>query len=149
MPVDAHTLTIELDRMDDDGGPPRHALSTATPRLAPHRAGPTRPHTDASHPATPATATNEWYRRLGASHRRRDESARLSARAIQERENAQENACRCRWPGIVEAMRTLIDSYNDGAGGEMLILRDNPSGQGDEPTATVTAGIGRTLVMAI
>ena len=46
-------------------------------------------------------------------------------------------------------MRTLIDCYNDGAGGEVLILVDDPSGHGDEPTATVTARSGRSLVMAV
>jgi hypothetical protein len=101
------------------------------------------------HPGTPADATNDWYWRLGATHRRRDESARLSARAIQEHGDAQQIACHRRWPAIVDAMRVLIDHYNDGAEGEALILVDGPSGPGGEPTATVTARSGRTLVMAI
>jgi hypothetical protein len=148
MPVDAHNVTTDVERMDDDANPPRLALSTPAPRLARRRVRATRARTDARRPATPADATNDWYRRLGASHRRRDESVRLSARVIQERDNAQQMACRHRWPAIVEAMRTLIDCYNEGAGGETLILVDGPSGQGG-PTATVTARSGRSLVMAV
>jgi hypothetical protein len=45
-------------------------------------------------------------------------------------------------------MRALIDCYNDGAGGEILILVDG-GGQGVEPTATVTARSGRAFVLAV
>ena len=145
----AHNLTTDVDRMDDDANPLRLALSTAAPRLAPRRVSATRPRTGARHPATPTDATNDWYRRLGASHRRRDESIRLSARAIQDRDNTQQTACHHRWPAIVEAMRTLIDCYNEGAGEELLILVHGPSGQDGGPTATVTARSGRSLVMAV
>jgi hypothetical protein len=101
----------------------------------------------ASHPATPAAATKDFYRRLGASQSRRDEVAQLSARVIQERNDAQQLACHRRWPAIVDAMRTLIACYNDGAGGERLIIVDRPAGE--EPTVTVTSHGGRTLVMAV
>ena len=45
-------------------------------------------------------------------------------------------------------MRRLIACYNDGTGGEPLILVDQPSAD-DEPIATVTARSGRSLVMAV
>ena len=137
MPVDAHNLTTDIARMDDDGNPPRSASSAATPRLA---------HAS---PGGRAAAANDWYRRLGASHRRRDESARLSARAIQERDEARQLTSHRRWPAIVDAMRTLIGCYNDGAGEEALILVDGPNRRGADPVATVTARGGRTLVLAV
>lgn len=101
-----------------------------------------------SHRATPADATKDFYRRLGASQSRRDEAAQLSARAIHERDDARQLACHRRWPAIVDAMRTLIACYNDGAGEERLIIVDGPAGHGEEPTVTVTSHGGRTLVMA-
>ncbi len=102
-----------------------------------------------SHPATPADATKDFYRRLGATQSRRDAAAQLSARVILERDAARQLACHRRWPAIVDAMRTLIACYNDGAGGERLIIVDGPAGHGQEPTVTVTSHGGRTLVMAV
>lgn len=102
-----------------------------------------------SHRATPAEATKNFYRRLGASQSRRDEAAQLSARAIQERDDARQLACLRRWPAIVDAMRSLIAYYNDGAGGERLMIVDSPAGHGEEPMVTVTSLGGRTLVMAV
>jgi hypothetical protein len=128
MRVDTHNLTTDVERMEDEASPPHQALFT-TPRLA--------------------DATKDLYRRLGASHRRRHEAAQLSARAIQERDDAQQLACHRRWPTIVDAMRTLVDCYNDGTGGETLIIVDGPTGQGKEPMVTVTARGGRALVMAV
>jgi hypothetical protein len=148
MAVDARDLAMDLDRMDDDGGSLRHSVLTRTLRLAPGPATATQQRTDANHPATSVNATNDWYRRLGASHRRRDEAVRLSALAIQERDQAQQLACNLRWPAIVVAMRALIDFYNDGAGEEALLLVDG-RGESGEPTATVTTRSGRALVMAV
>ena len=138
MLVNAHNLTGDFDRMDDDGGPAHTASLTTRQRPG-----------DASHPATTDAATIGWYRRLGASHRRRDELARLDAGAIQEHDNARRLACYRRWPGIVDAMRTLIGCYNDGAGRETLLLVDGPSGPDNEPSATVTARRGQSLVIAV
>jgi hypothetical protein len=137
MPVNAHNLSADLNRMDDDGGPAPYTWPTARPRLV-----------DADRAPTTGDATNDWFRRLGASHRRRDESARLVALGVQERDQARQLACHRRWPGIVDAMRTLIGCYNDGTGGDPLTLDDNPSADG-EPIATVTARNGRSLVMAV
>ena len=103
----------------------------------------------ASHPASPSDATMDLYRRLGASQSRRDEAAQLSARAIEERNDARQLACHRRWPAIVDAMRTLIACYNDGAGREVLFIVDGPAGHGEEPTVTVTSHGGRTLVVAV
>ena len=128
MGVDTHSLATDVDRIDHDGSPPHHASFT-TPQLA--------------------NATKDLYRRLGASHSRRDEAAQLSARAIQERDKARQLACHRRWPAVVAAMRTLIGCYNDGTGGETLLIVEGPTGQGEEPTVTVTARGGPTLVMAV
>lgn len=97
----------------------------------------------------PVDATNDWYRRLGASHHRHSESVRLNARAIRERERAQQLACYRRWPEIVLAMRALVDRYNSGAGRELLVVGEGSGGHGGEPTVTVTARSGRTLEMAV
>jgi len=137
MPVNALNLSVDLNRMDDDGGPAAYARSTPRPRLV-----------EADQAPTTGDATNDWFRRLGASHRRRDEAARLVTLAGQERDQARQLACHRRWPGIVDAMRRLIACYNDGTGGEPLILVDQPTAD-DEPIATVTARSGRSLVMAV
>lgn len=128
MRADTHNLATDVERMDDEGSPPHHALFT-TPPLA--------------------DATKDLYRRLGASHRRRDEAAQLSARAIQERDDARQLTCRRRWPTIVDAMRTLVNCYNEGTGGETLIIVEGPTGQDEEPMVTVTARGGRALVVAV
>jgi hypothetical protein len=148
MPMDTHNLVTDLARRDDDRGTPRRPLPTARLRLAPGPASATQQHTDTHHPATSIDATNDAYRRLGASHRRRDESVRLSALAIQERDQARQLVCDRRWPAIIEAIRALIEAYNDGAGGDALRLLDG-GGQDAEPTATVTARSGRALVIAV
>jgi hypothetical protein len=148
MPVDARDVATDLNRMDDDGGRLRHPVLTSTLRLAPGPATARQQRTDANHPATSVNATHDWYRQLGASHRRRDESVRLSALAMQQRDQAQQLACDRRWPAVVEAMRALIDSYNDGIGGKALRLVDT-GGESGELTATVTAPSGRALVMAV
>lgn len=147
MPVDVHTPTLDLDRMDDDGGPPCNAF-TRPRRLAPDGAN-ERLSADASHLAIPADARHAWYRRLGASHRQHDELSRLNARVMQERDDARQLACHHRWPAIVDEIRTLIDCYNEGAGEEILTLVDGVSPRGSEPTTTVAARSGRTLVMAV
>ena len=128
MRADTHNLATDVERMDDEGSPPHHALFTTPPLV--HE-------------------TKDLYSRLGASHRRRDEAAHLSARAIQERDDARQLTCRRRWPTIVDAMRTLVNCYNEGTGGETLIIVDGPTGQGEEPMVTVTARGGRALVMAV
>src|SRR5689334_4610343 len=107
MPVDARDVATDLNRMDDDGGRLRHPVLTSTLRLAPGPATARQQRTDANHPATSVNATHDWYRQLGASHRRRDESVRLSALAMQQRDQAQQLACDRRWPAVVEAMRAL------------------------------------------
>jgi hypothetical protein len=134
-------------------------------RLAPHQADAARRRSNASAApaaaladassavvqadAISAAALTDWYRQLGTRHRRRDALAQLSARAIEDRDQSRQAACRHRWPPIVAAMRTLIDGYNEGAGGPVLTLVERATHAGGEPTATVTARSGRTLVLAV
>ena len=137
--MDAHNLATDLDRMDDDGSPLPHAVLTMTPRL-------TRGNNQS---AGQANATNDYYRRLGASYRRRGDAVRRSARRIEERDGARQLACYRRWPAIVDAMRTLISHYNDGAGREIVTLAEGATERDREPTVTVTACGRRTLVIAL
>ena len=96
-----------------------------------------------------APLPDDWYRRLGESHRKRDDASSREADTIQDREDTRERACRHRWPAIVAAMRRLIRGYNDGTGRETLVLVDNHTGEIGELTATVTAGNGQVLVLAV
>ena len=91
----------------------------------------------------------DWYRQLGASHRQRDESAAHAARTLQDRDREQQRALRRRWPGIVEAMRRVIRSYNDGAGHEALILSEEANDAGRDLVVQVVARGPQTLTMAL
>src|SRR6188508_781819 len=90
----------------------------------------------------------DWYRQLGASHRQRDESADHAARTLQDRDREQQRVMRRRWPGIVEAMRRVIRSYNDGAGQEALILSEEANDEGRDLVVQVVARGPQTLTMA-
>ena len=90
----------------------------------------------------------DWYRQLGASHRQRDESAAHASRTLQDRDREQQRALRRRWPGIVEAMRRVIRSYNDGAGHEALILSEEANDAGRDLVVQVVARGPQTLTMA-
>ena len=46
-------------------------------------------------------------------------------------------------------MRRLIGSYNDGVGGDSIVLVDNHGGNRDELTATVSARDGQMFVLAV
>jgi hypothetical protein len=60
----------------------------------------------------------------------RDRTASLRAQTRAELEYEQRAACLERWPTIVAAMRTLVDSYNDGAGLAVLTLVEDPVNPG-------------------
>ena len=118
----ANVPAADLDRMTDDGGP----LARAT---------------------TPPLLIDDWYRQLGASHRRRHEVAGHESRSLQDREREQERAVRRRWPGIVAAIRTLTGRYNDGAGLDVLTVVDDADGKSRDLIVTVVARGGQTITM--
>ena len=91
----------------------------------------------------------DWYRQLGVSHRKRDESAADAARTLEDRDREQQRALRRRWPGIVEAMRHVIRCYNEGAGHEALIVSEGANDKGRDLAVQVVARGPQTLTMAL
>jgi hypothetical protein len=73
---------------------------------------------------------NDWARRMGENHERRDLAAALQAQSQVDLERDRHLACLQRWPAIVLAMRTLIDSYNEGTGLSTLTLVEDPVNPG-------------------
>jgi hypothetical protein len=64
----------------------------------------------------------DWSRHMGEKRGLRDRAASLQTQALVDLEYEQHGACRERWPTIVAAMRTLVESYNEGAGLSVLTL---------------------------
>jgi hypothetical protein len=142
------SVTLEQDRMDDDGGPPLYVPHPVQRSRSKHVSEVSQ-HDIGTQDGRPAGVTNDRYRRLGANHRRRDEIARQAARTIQDSDTRRQLACRTRWPEIVAAMRALITAYNQGTRLESLVLVDGPSGDAGELSVRVTAQSGQTLTMAL
>jgi len=72
------------------------------------------------------TTMHDWSRRTGEQHGRRDRAASLQAQTLVDLEHEQHTACVERWPAIVAAMRTLVASYNEGAGpGTLTLVEDS------------------------
>jgi hypothetical protein len=90
-----------------------------------------------------------WCHRLGATHQRRDESARHEECALLDRDAQRQIAVRRRWPAIAAAMRALASRYNDGAGGEVLTVVDNTDSESRAPILEVVAHGGRTLTLEL
>jgi hypothetical protein len=91
----------------------------------------------------------QWCRELGTSHRLRDESARHEACALRDRGAERHDALRRRWPAIADAMRTLVRSYNEGAGSEVLTVVDYTDSESGDPLLEVVARGGQTLTMEL
>jgi hypothetical protein len=92
----------------------------------------------------------DWCHRLGANHRRRDESARHEACALRDRDAEREAAVRRRWPAIAAAIRALASRYNEGAGSEVLTVVDNTDNESKRaPILEVVARGGRTLTLEL
>ena len=91
----------------------------------------------------------DWYQQLGVSHRQRDHAAGDDARVLQDRDREQQTAVRRRWPGIVAAMRTSIECYNEGAGHEVLTLVENAHDESRDLIVQTAARAGRTLTMTL
>lgn len=145
VPVVPNIPALELDRMTDDGGPSPQA---AIPPVRPATAGPlngTPPgassHTD--------TSMDEWFRQLGASHRRRNELASHDHYTCQNRDLEQHTVLRRHWPGIVAAMRTLSRCYNEGAGLEVLTLADDANVESGALLVEIVARSGQTLTITL
>ena len=147
MSSSARAVRLHPDRSDGRGRP-HHMPPTTTPRAAARRERATRSRQDSSAFGA-ARRPDDWYRRLGESHRKREDAGRRQAGTIQDREDTRGLACRQRWPAIIAAMRRLIRAYNDGTGRETLVLVDNHTGESGELTATVTARKSQMLVLAV
>jgi hypothetical protein len=90
-----------------------------------------------------------WCRELGARHRLRDESARHEAAALGAHHRDRQIAVRRRWPSIAAAMRALVESYNDGAGVEILSVVDYAARESRDLILEVVARGGQTLTMEL
>jgi hypothetical protein len=93
------------------------------------------------------TKPDEWSRHAGERHGRRDRAVALEAQAALDLERQRHAACLQRWPALVAALRTLLGSYNDGAGVEAVTLVEDPMNPG-VTVASVTNG-RRSLVIAL
>ena len=69
---------------------------------------------------------NDWSRRLGEEHERRNAAAAVQAQSKVDLERDRQAACLQRWPTIVAAMRTLIAGYNEATGLSTLTLVEDP-----------------------
>lgn len=87
----------------------------------------------------------DWPRQIGDQHGARDRAVGRGARVLADREREQHAACLRRWPAIVTAMRTLVVSYNEGAGLEAVTLIENPV----NPGVTLESTINRRRAMVI
>jgi hypothetical protein len=93
------------------------------------------------------TTTHHWARRIGEEHGRRDRAASLQAQRLVDLEHERLTACLQRWPAIVAAMRTLVASYNEGAGPGTLTLAEDPA---NHAVTLESTNNGRsTLVMTL
>lgn len=92
------------------------------------------------------TTTDQWARRIGENHGRRDRAVSLQVQTLVDQEHERHTACLQRWPAIVAQIRTLVASYNEGAGPGTLTLTEDPATHG----VTLESNNGRsTLVMTL
>jgi hypothetical protein len=82
------------------------------------------------------TRVTHWARGLGEERHVRDERAAETAKSAEEHAARTSAVSAGRWPGIVAAIRRLVDAYNAGAGRAVL----NVEGESDNPTVTIAAG---------
>ena len=89
----------------------------------------------------------EWSRRIGEQHGKRDRAVALGAQTLEDRDHQKEAACLQRWPAIVTAMKTLVASYNDGAGHEAVTLVEDAG----NPGVTIESATNgrRALIVAL
>lgn len=71
------------------------------------------------------------------------------ARASRARVDAQQIACRRRWPVIVSSMRTLVARYNEGAATEAVVLVEHRTAEDDALSLEVASGGHHVLTMTL
>jgi len=98
---------------------------------------------------TPYDGQADWCRQLGTSHRLRDESTFHEACAHRERDAQRQSAVRRRWPAVAAAMRILVESYNAGAGLEVLTVVDYTDSDSRDLILEVVARGGQTLSLEL
>jgi hypothetical protein len=74
-------------------------------------------------------------RDMGRRRRENDDRASTLAAAQADAARDRRAVCLRRWPGILAAIRTLLASYNDGAGEELLTAAEQSGG--DDPAVTI------------
>jgi len=84
---------------------------------------------------------------MGENHGLRDRAASLQTQTLVDLERERHTACLQRWPAIVAAMRTLVASYNEGAGPGTLTLTEDSVKHG--VTLESTNNGGSALVMTL
>jgi hypothetical protein len=90
---------------------------------------------------------HDWSRRFGEEYGQRERAAAREAQARNEVEQHVHDSCVERWPSIVQAMRSLVMNYNEGAGVEAITLLEEA---GDRCVTIQSAGNGRSsLVIAL
>ena len=93
------------------------------------------------------SAMLDWSRRMEENHGLRDRAASLQTQTLVDLERERHTACLQRWPAIVAAMRTLVASYNEGAGPGTLTLTEDSVKHG--VTLESTNNGGSALVMTL
>jgi hypothetical protein len=93
------------------------------------------------------TKLDDWSRQIGEKHGDRDRAAALGAQARIDVEQQRQAGCLERWPAIVAAMKTVVESYNHGARLEAVTLVEDPVNPG--LTVEATANGRRALVVAL
>jgi hypothetical protein len=68
---------------------------------------------------------NARVREMGERHRRRDEATLLDAQRLSDHQQARATAGLLRWPVIVQAIRSRVASYNDGAGTDAISVQEH------------------------
>jgi len=96
------------------------------------------------------TRVDDWSRQIGEKHGHRDRAAAHHVQAAMDVERQRHAACLERWPAIVAAMKSLVASYNDGAGLEAVTLVDDTVDR-ENASVTITSVTNgrRALVIAL
>jgi hypothetical protein len=72
----------------------------------------------------------DWSRQLGEKRGVLDRAAAVRTQTLVDQENERHTECFQRWPTIVAEMRTLIATYNEGAGHAVLTLVEDSKTRG-------------------
>jgi hypothetical protein len=72
----------------------------------------------------------DWSRQLGERRGSLDRAASLEMQTLVDQDNERHAECLQRWPTIVAVMRTLVATYNEGAGLSVLTLVEDSEKRG-------------------